>query len=105
MFIQDLRDILISVYLVAGILLTLVLMVAAAVITFAVWGLIKSVRRPLNNLGEVSDAAVEHIAKPLRDGVSMGSVLGGSAGFMTGFANGFYGRLRNRGGKGGQKKG
>ena len=43
--------------------------------------------------------AVEHIAKPLRDGVSMGSVLGGSAGFLTGFANGFYGRFRNKGGK------
>ena len=99
MFIQDLRDILISVYLVAGILLTLVLILGAAVLVFALWGLIKAARRPLDNLGEVTDAAVEHIAKPLRDGVSMGSVLGGSAGFLTGFANGFYGRFRNRGGK------
>ena len=99
MFIQDLRAILISAYLVAGILLTLALIVGVAVLVFALRGLIRAARHPLDNLGEVTDAAVEHIAKPLRDGVSMGSVLGGGAGFLTGFANGFYGRFRNKGGK------
>ena len=93
------RDILLSVYLAAGIALTLVLIVAAFFITKALLGLIRAVKRPLEGFGEVADATVEHIAKPLREGVSIGNVAGNAAGFTAGFVSGFLGRMR-RGGDG-----
>ena len=65
MIAETVRDILLSVYLAAGIALTLVLIVAAFFVTKALLGLIRAAKRPLEGFGEVADATVEHIAKPL----------------------------------------
>ena len=97
MDVQTIRDILISVYLVGGILLTFALLVFSFVLFLAVRGLIRSVTRATNNLGKVSDAAVEHIVEPLKDGVSFSSAVGNAFGFATGFIAGMRGR--RKGGK------
>ena len=101
MDVQTIRDILISLYLVGGILLTLALIVFAFVLFFAVRALIRSVTRATDNMGKVSDAAVEHIVEPLKDGVSFASAVGNAFGFATGFIAGM--RDRRRQGDGGRR--
>ena len=88
MDVQTIRDILISVYLVGGILLTLTAIVFAFLLFLAVRGLIGSARRATDNVGKVTDAAVEHIVEPLQDGVSFASAVGNAMGLATGFISG-----------------
>lgn len=90
--VDIIRDILISVYLVFGILLTLALLVFAFLLYKAVKGLINTATRTVGNFETVSKASVEHIAKPLEEGVSVGTVAGNMAGFATGFVAGMRGR-------------
>jgi hypothetical protein len=94
--IDNIRDILISVYLVAGIVLTLAMLVFAFLLFLAGRALIRAATRGIENLGKVTDAAVEHIVTPLEEGVSIGSVAGNSLGFATGFIAGLRGR-KNKG--------
>ena len=88
MNIQDFRDILVSIYLVLGIVLTLVLVVGSFFLVRALLALIRAVRRPLDNLGVASEAVIEHVVTPLKEGVSFGSVMGGGLSFVTGFVGG-----------------
>ena len=90
--IAAVRDILISVYLLAGIVLTLALLVFAYLLYKSVRGLIGVARRTAENFEKVSSSAVEHVVKPLEDGVSVGSVAGNMVGFATGFVAGLRGR-------------
>ena len=73
MDVQTIRDILISVYLAGGILLMLLSIVFAFVLFLAVRGLIGSAKRATDSVNKVTDAAVEHIVEPLKDGVSFAS--------------------------------
>ena len=93
--IAAIRDILISVYLLAGVVLTLALLIFAFLLYKAVRGLISVGTRTAENFEKVSKSAVEHIAKPLEEGVSFGSVAGNAVGFATGFVAG----LRKQGAK------
>ena len=90
------RDILLSIYLLAGILLTLALLVFAFLLYKAVKGLINVATRTAGNFEKVSAASVEHIAKPLEEGVSVGTVAGNMAGFATGFVAGMRGRSKKK---------
>ncbi len=90
--IAAIRDILISVYLLAGILLVLAMLVFAFLIFRASKGLIGITKRTAENFEKVSEAAVDHIVKPLEEGVSVGSVAGNVVGFATGFVAGMRGR-------------
>ena len=105
--IASIRDILISLYLIVGIVLTLAILVFAFLIFKASKGLIGITTRTAENFEKVSSAAVEHIAKPLEDGVSVGSVAGNVVGFATGFVAGMRGRSADEkdGDEGGAKKG
>ena len=88
MNIQDFRDILVSIYLLLGIVLTLVLVVGSFFIVRALLALLRAAKRPLDNFGEASDAVIEHVVTPLKEGVSFGSVMGGGVSFLTGFVGG-----------------
>jgi hypothetical protein len=88
------RDILLSIYLLAGILFVLALLVFAFLLYKAVKGLINVMTRTAGNFEKVSQASVEHIAKPLEEGVSVGTVAGNLAGFATGFVAGLRGRKK-----------
>ena len=101
--VQVIRDILISVYLVAGILLTLALVVFSFMLYKALRGLIGAATRATENVGKVTEAAVEHVVTPLQDGVSFSSAAGNALGFATGFIAGLRGR-RKRGDKDDKKK-
>ena len=103
MDVQTIRDILISVYLAGGILLTLMLIVFALLLYLAARGLIGSAKRATDNVGKVTDAAVEHIVEPLRDGVSFASAVGNAFGLATGFIAGIRGRRKRRDGNGGRR--
>ncbi len=102
MDVQTIRDILISVYLAGGILLTLLLIVFALLLFLAARGLIRTATRATDNVGKVTDAAVEHIVEPLKDGVSFASTVGNAFGLATGFVAGMRGR-RKRGDNGGRR--
>ena len=102
MDVQTIRDILISIYLVGGILLTLLMIVFALLLFLAARGVIRSAKRATDNVGKVTDAAVEHIVEPLQEGVSLASTVGNAFGFATGFFAGMRGRRKRGGGdKGG----
>ena len=103
MDVQTIRDILISVYLAGGILLTLMLIVFALLLYLAARGLIGSAKRATDNVGKVTDAAVEHIVEPLRDGVSFASAVGNAFGLATGFIAGIRGRRKRGDGNGGRR--
>ena len=104
--IAAIRDILISLYLLAGIVLTLGMLVFAFLLYKGVRGLIGVATRTAENFEKVSSSAVEHIAKPLEEGVSVGSVAGNMVGFATGFVAGMRGRSAKEKGDGddGEKK-
>ncbi len=103
MDVQTIRDILISVYLVGGILLTLMVIVLALLLFLAARGLIGSARRATDNVGKVTDAAVEHIVEPLQEGVSFASAVGNAFGLATGFIAGMRGRRKRGDGNGGRR--
>ncbi len=103
MDVQTIRDILISVYLLGGILLTLLLIVFALLLFLAVRGLIGSAKRATDNVGKVTDAAVEHIVEPLQDGVSFASAVGNAFGLATGFIAGMRSRRKRGDGNGGRR--
>jgi hypothetical protein len=86
------RDILISVYLLAGVLITLVLGVMAFLLFKGVLGLTHKAGETLENVNKVSEAAVEHIVEPLSEGVSFSSTVGNAVGFASGFVSGFMGK-------------
>ena len=90
--IDNIRDILISLYLIMGIVLTFAMLLFAYLLYRALKGLIKAATHAVDNVGKVSDAAVEHIVKPLGEGVSFSSVAGNSMGFVTGFIAGLRGK-------------
>ena len=94
--IDDIRDIFLIVYLGAGIVLTLVLIFAALFIARAVLKIIKLARQSVENVGKVTDATVEHLVKPLQEGMSFGNVLGGGFGFVTGFVSGLRRRSERK---------
>ena len=96
MDVQTIRDILISVYLAGGILLTLIAIVFAFLLFLAARGLISSAKRATDSVNKVTDAAVEHIVEPLQDGVSFASAVGNAMGLATGFVAGMRKR-RKRG--------
>jgi hypothetical protein len=86
--ISAIRDIVISVYAIVGIVLTLTLLIFTFLLFGAVKGLIGIGIRTAENFEKVSSSAVKHIAKPLEEGVSFGSVAGNAVGFATGFVAG-----------------
>ena len=89
--IAAIRDILISLYLIVGIVLTLALLVFTYLLYKATRALLGAATRATENVGKVTDAAVEHIVTPLEEGVSIGSVAGNAMGFATGFIAGLRG--------------
>lgn len=97
------RDILVSVYLLAGVLITLVLGVMAFLVFKGVLGLTRKAGETLENVSKVSEAAVEHIVEPLSEGVSFSSSVGNAVGFASGFVSGLMGK-RPGGGKDKKKK-
>ncbi len=101
--VQIIRDILISIYLIAGTIFTLVLVVVTFLLYKAVKGFIGAATRATDNVGKVTEAAVEHLVKPLEEGVSLPSVAGNTVGFLTGFIAGLRGRKSGDGD--GKKKG
>ena len=98
-FIAAIRDILISLYLILGVVLTLALLVFAYLLYKAMRGLIGAATRATENVGKVTEAAVEHIVTPLEQGMSIGSVAGNAMGFATGFIAGLRGRSNSDKGK------
>jgi hypothetical protein len=101
---QTVRDILISLYLVVGMVFTLSMILFAFLLYKAIKGLINAITRVAEDLGKVSDAAVEHIVTPLQDGVSFSKTLGGATGFLVGFVTGLKGNKNDEDGKGGGSK-
>jgi hypothetical protein len=93
--VQIVRDILLSVYLVAGIVFTLVLIVAAFLLFRTVRGLLRSITRTADNVGKLTESIAENVVSPLSEGIS-GTTTAGRA---MGFASGFLGSLRRRGRK------
>lgn len=91
---QVTRDILISLFFLAGILLMLVTIVFSFFLFLSVRRLVRSLTRGTENFGKVSDAAVEHIVEPLKEGASFASTVGNAVGFATGFLTGLRGRRR-----------
>jgi hypothetical protein len=102
-FIAAIRDILISLYLILGVVLTLALLVFAYLLYKAMRGLIGAATRATENVGKVTDAAVAHIVTPLEEGMSIGSVAGNAMGFATGFIAGLRGRSNSNKDKGKEK--
>ena len=101
---QVTRDILISVFFLAGILLMVATIVFSFFLFLAMRRLLRSLTRGTENFGKVSDAAVEHIVEPLKEGVSFASTIGNALGFATGFVAGLRGR-RRQGGDDGKGRG
>jgi hypothetical protein len=101
---QTVRDILVSLYLIVGMVFTLAMILFAFLLYKATKGLINAITRAAENFGKVSDAAVEHIVTPLQDGVSFSKTLGGAAGFFVGFVTGLRGNKTDGDGKGGGSK-
>ncbi len=93
--VQLVRDILLSVYLVAGIVFTLVLIVAAFLLFRTVRGLLRSLTRTADTVGKLTESIAENVVSPLSEGIS-GTTTAGRA---MGFASGFLGSLRRRGKK------
>ncbi|MEX2598419.1 MAG: hypothetical protein WD533_02065 [Dehalococcoidia bacterium] len=94
--VQIVRDILLSVYLLAGILLTLILLVIAFLLYRAVRGLLKSVNRVTDNVAEFSDLAVDNLVTPMKEGTSFSGAAGNAFGFVTGFLSGLKGGRKDK---------
>jgi hypothetical protein len=94
--IAAIRDILISLYLLAGTVLVIAMVVCIFLLYKATKGLIGATTRTVQNFEKISESAVEHISKPLQEGVSIGSVAGNMFGFATGFIAGMRGRKADK---------
>jgi hypothetical protein len=94
--IAGIRDILISLYLLLGIVLVLAIIVFMFLLYKAIKGLIGAATRTTENFEKISASAVEHISKPLEEGVSLGSVAGNMFGFAAGFIAGMRGRKTSK---------
>ena len=90
--IAAIRDILISLYLLEGTVLVIAMVVFISLLYKATKGLIGATTRTVQNFEKISESAIEHISKPLQEGVSIGSVAGNMLGFATGFIAGMRGR-------------
>ena len=90
--IAAIRDILISIYLLTGIVLVIAILIFLFLFYKAMKGLINAATRVTQNVEKISESAIEHISKPLQEGVSIGSVAGNMLGFATGFIAGMRGR-------------
>ena len=93
--VQLVRDILLSVYLVAGIVLTLALVIFAFLLFRAARSLLRSLNSTADNVSKLTESIVENVVTPLSEGIS-GTTTAGRA---MGFASGFLGSLRRRGRK------
>jgi hypothetical protein len=90
--IAAIRDILISLYLLLGVVLVLAMIVFMYLLYRATKGLINAATRTTENLEKVSQSAVDHISKPLEEGIGIGAVAGNMFGFAAGFIAGMRGR-------------
>lgn len=99
------RDILVSAYLIAGLVLTVALTLFACLLFKAVRGLIGAATKTVQDVGKVSDAAVDHIVTPLEEGVSFSSTIGNAVGFATGFIAGLRGRRKEGSADKGRRRG
>jgi hypothetical protein len=90
--IAGIRDILISLYLLLGIVLVLAMIVFMFLLYKATKGLLGAATRTTENIEKISESAVEHISKPLKEGVGIGAVTGNMFGFAAGFIAGMRGR-------------
>ena len=95
--VENIRDIMISLYLIMGVVLSFAFLLFAFLLYKALKGLINAATHAVENVGKVSDAAVEHVVKPLEEGVSFSSVAGNSMGFVTGFIAGLRGKRAKKG--------
>jgi Ca2+/Na+ antiporter len=94
--IAGIRDILISIYLLVGIVLVLAMVVFMFLLYKVTKDLLRTATRTTANFEKISASAVEHISKPLEEGVSLGSVAGNMFGFAAGFIAGMRGRKANK---------
>ena len=94
--IAGIRDILISIYLLAGIVLVLAVVVFIVLLYKVTKALLSTVTRTAENFEKISASAVEHNSKPLEEGVSLGSVAGNMFGFASGFIAGMRGRKASK---------
>lgn len=94
--IAGIRDLLISLYLLAGTVLVLAMIVFMYLLYRATKGLLGAATRTTQNFEKISESALEHIAKPLEEGVSIGAVAGNMFGFAAGFIAGMRGRKANK---------
>jgi len=95
--IAAIRDIVIILYLLAGIVLVLAMILFTYLMYRALKGLVNVATRTAENVEKVSVSAVEHIVTPLDKGVSMASVAGNALGFAAGFIAGMRGRKAEKG--------
>ncbi len=84
--------------LVVGLVTAILFVLFALLLFIQVRKLVRSLTEAVDNWGKVSQSAVDPIVKPLEEGVSFSSALGGAAGFVTGFLGGI-GKDRKRGRK------
>jgi hypothetical protein len=95
--IAAIRDIVIILYLLAGIVFVLAMILFAYLMYRALKGLVNTVTRTAENIEKVSETAKEHIVAPLEEGISMASLAGNALGFATGFIAGMRGRKAEKG--------
>ena len=86
--IQLIRDVLLSVYLVAGILLTLVLLVVVWLLFRAARKLLRSLTDTAEDVNRLTESVVDTVVKPLSEGVHMTTGAGNALGFLSGFLGG-----------------
>ncbi len=103
--LQDIRDILLSIYLVAGLALTIVLTVVAFSLYRAVRDLLRSLTKSAENVSKITESVVENVTAPLSEGRTFTSAAGNALGFISGFIGGLRGRKRNDDGGRGRKDG
>ena len=88
--IETTRDILLIIFLVLGTIVSLVVLIATWLIAKAVLRLLRSARRTLDNVQDLT-ASVDKVAKPLAASSNIAFRVGSILGFVTGF-----GRRRRR---------
>ena len=89
--IENIRDIIIILFSGLGVLAILVVLFIAYALFRKVTGLIQSVQDTLENVRELTETAVDDVARPLAGSASIWSLIGGVLGFVTGL-----GKRRNR---------
>ncbi len=89
---QFVRDILLSVYLVAGVVLTLALVVIVCLLYRAVRKLLRALTQSAENVSKLTEAVVDNVVTPLSEGITFTSAAGNALGFATGLIGGVRGR-------------